>query len=201
MEMNVFTIGHSDHKIEVFISLIKQYKIDVVADVRSNPYSKYHPQFNRESLKEKLKESGVNYVFMGDELGARPKDSDCYVNGVVDFSILSNKETFKNGIARLIDGIKKNYKIAIMCSEKEPLDCHRTILVSKELKKMGVKINHILYNGKLEDMETTEKRLVNSAGLSIFQMNASEEEQIKTAYKNREREIYTVADNAEKYGE
>jgi len=192
MEMNIFTIGHSDHKIESFISLIKKFGIDVVADVRSNPYSKHHPQFNKESLKEKLKESGVNYVFMGDELGARPKDSDCYVNGVVDFSILSKKESFKNGIARLIDGIKKNFKIAIMCSEKEPLDCHRTILVSKELKKMGVKISHILYNGKCEDMETTEKRLVNLAGLSIFQMNASEEEQIKTAYKNRENKVYSI---------
>lgn len=139
---NIYTIGHSNHTIEGFISLLLKYDITAVADVRSTPYSRFNPQYNREPLSVALKKAGIAYVFLGEELGARPEDPACYVNGRVDFDRVAVREQFRRGLSRVLAGADK-YHITLMCAEKEPLDCHRTILVCRNLKDQGVCIKHI----------------------------------------------------------
>ena len=133
----IYTIGHSTHTIKKFIELLQRYGITAVADVRSKPYSQMNPQFNRETLKIELGLSGISYVFLGKELGARTKNKSCYCNGRVQYELLAQTEEFQTGLQRLQEGTR-SYQIALMCAEKDPLHCHRTILVSRHLLKKGI---------------------------------------------------------------
>jgi len=189
-ETVVYTIGHSNHPIEKFIDLLRPHGITAIADVRSAPYSRYHPQFNRESLEALLKKAGIAYVFLGEELGARPKDPACYDNGRVDFGHLAAREQFNRGIERVLKGSEK-YRLALMCAEKEPLDCHRTILVCRNLAQRGVCIKHILADGAIEDHRQTEARLLKATGLepTLFAADSDESHALEQAYARRAEEI------------
>jgi len=189
-ETVVYTIGHSNHPIEKFIDLLRPHGITAIADVRSAPYSRYHPQFNRESLEALLKKAGIAYVFLGEELGARPKDPACYDNGRVDFGHLAASEKFRRGLDRVITGSRK-YRLALMCAEKEPLDCHRTILVCRHLRERGVNIKHILADGSIEDHRQTESRLLKATGLepTLFAAGSDESQALEQAYARRAEEI------------
>ncbi len=186
----IYTIGHSNHPIEKFIDLLKQHDITTIGDVRSAPYSRFNPQFNTKSLAASLKKAGIAYVFLGEELGARPQDTACYDNGRVDFDRLAERDKFKSGIDRVLTG-SEEYRLALMCAEKEPLDCHRTILVCRNLKAQGVSIKHILADGSLEDQRDTEARLLKATGCErdLFDQSASDSETIEKAYAKRAREI------------
>ena len=155
----VYTIGHSTHTIEKLIELLKGRNITAVCDVRSRPYSRMNPQFNREPLKTALRESGIKYVFLGAELGARSNDKNCYRNGQVQYDLLARTDLFKKGIERVKEGARA-YRLALMCAEKEPLECHRTILVSRRLFDEGVPIKHILADGSVEDHAHALERLI-----------------------------------------
>ncbi len=155
----LYTIGHSNHKIEDFISLLKRYGVACVADVRSAPYSRYCPQFNKDTLAAALRAAGIEYMFLGKELGGRPSDSSCYEEGCVNFQRVAEREEFKQGIERLLADIPKQ-NIALMCAEKDPLECHRTILVSRHLKEHNIQIKHILADGSIEEHTEAERRLV-----------------------------------------
>jgi uncharacterized protein (DUF488 family) len=160
MKKSLFTIGHSTHPIHYFIALLKAYEITAVCDVRSGPYSRMNPQFNREDLKKALRENRISYVFMGKELGARSDDLCCYVHGKVQYDLLAQTELFQHGLSRIQAGIEK-YRITLMCAEKDPLDCHRTILVSRYLEeKLDLEVQHILANGQLEKHSDTMDRLL-----------------------------------------
>ncbi len=159
MQNAIFTLGHSTHEIEKFIRLLKVHHITALCDVRSSPYSRFNPQFNRENLKISLRENGIKYVFLGKELGARSDDSACYKNGKVSYDLLANSELFQSGIDRVIKG-SKDFKIALVCAEKDPLECHRTILVARELEKKGHCVIHILEDGTIEKNEEAVARLV-----------------------------------------
>ena len=154
----IYTIGHSTHQIEKFVSLLQQHGINAIADVRSVPYSRRNPQYNREALNEKLREQGIAYVYLGKELGGRSDDPGCYENGRVSYRLLAKTPLFRSGIERLRDGSTRN-RVALMCAEKDPLNCHRTILVARELVEAGMDIGHILDNGHLETHDMTMKRL------------------------------------------
>ncbi|MEA3351569.1 MAG: DUF488 family protein [Chloroflexota bacterium] len=186
----IYTIGHSNHSTNKFIDLLKQHCITAVADVRSVPYSRFNPQFNKEELDALLKSEGIAYVFLGKELGARPNDRSCYNNGQVDFSCMAERVEFKGGLDRVIKG-SEEYRVALMCAEKEPLDCHRTILVCRNLKTRGVSIKHILADGALEDHRDTEGRLLalTQCERSIFDQGVSDSEIIERAYKKRAQDI------------
>uniref|UniRef100_A0A7C2WT04 DUF488 domain-containing protein n=1 Tax=Thermorudis sp. TaxID=1969470 RepID=A0A7C2WT04_9BACT len=160
----VFTIGHSAHTIDEFIGLLRRHGVDAVADVRSMPYSRVAPQFNREALARRLRAEGIRYVFLGEELGGRPADPSCYENGQVRYERLAQTERFKYGIERVIRGANR-YRIALMCTEKEPLECHRTLLVARALHDRGVDVRHILADGRLEAHEMTMERLLDLLGL------------------------------------
>ena len=142
MEPTVFTIGHSNHRLERFLELLKLHSITAVGDVRSSPYSRYNPQFNREPLDRDLGDVGIAYVYLGKELGARSEDPACYESGRVQYN-RARTELFQGGLDRVQAGMK-NYRLALMCAEKEPLGCHRTILVSRHLSARGVHVTHIL---------------------------------------------------------
>lgn len=162
--VSVLTIGHSTHSLEAFVNLLKLHNIGAVADIRSTPYSRYSPQFNRESLQTALKRHLIRYVFLGRELGARSDDPSCYKNGRVQYKRLAQTELFCRGIERIELG-SKDYRITLMCTEKDPLDCHRAILVAPALCRNGTPVHHILEDGRLEDHESTISRLLDTLGL------------------------------------
>lgn len=188
MSSEVFTIGHSTHSIEKFIALLSAHGIQVVADVRSSPFSKFNPQFNRENLQNSLKASGIRYVFLGKELGARSEDPACYVADKVQYDRLAKTPLFQSGLDRVIEGMN-NYRIALMCAEKDPLDCHRTILVARELLKRGAAITHILEDGALESHTESISRLVTSLGMSMDDLFISRDEIIEHAYSRQANKI------------
>ena len=155
----LYAIGHSSHSLGGFLGLLRGQGIEVVVDVRSTPYSRLHPQFSKEALAAALREAGMKYVFFGKELGARPDDPACYVDGQVRYACLADRALFKQAVGRIRDG-SATHRIALMCAEAEPLDCHRTILVAQALAKAGLQVQHILADGSLESHEDTLNRLV-----------------------------------------
>ena len=160
----VFTIGHSNHPLEVFRNLLERHRIEALADVRSAPYSHFNPQFNRKALAAALEERGIRYAYFGSELGGRPDDPACFENGRVSYERTARTDRFRNGLRRLIDGMSGR-RMAIMCAEKEPLDCHRTLLVGHALDREGIHVRHILANGNLEAHEDAMDRLLARHGI------------------------------------
>ena len=138
------TIGHGNKSIEQLIKELNYFKIKYVIDVRSKPYSKYNPHFNQNELKFSLLDNNIQYVFLGEQLGGLPTDLSCYTNGKVDYEKIKDKDFFKEGLSRLVTAHKKQIKVAIMCSESNPKQCHRSKLIGEELRKTGISINHII---------------------------------------------------------
>lgn len=187
----VFTVGHSTHPIEAFIALLKQHGITALADVRSAPYSRFNSQFNKDALERALKEQGIKYVFVGKELGARSEDSSCYKNGRVRYPLLARTALFRQGIERVLKG-SQDYRIALMCAEKEPLECHRTLLVARALDDMGVPIQHILADGRLEPHGEAMLRLLDLVGLPREDLFRSREELLADALARQEEKVAYV---------
>lgn len=152
IKMTLYTIGHSNISIDSFIKLLISAGIEVLVDVRSFPYSRYATQFNKESLVDAVKSKHIEYIFMGDVLGGRPDDSSCYINGKVDYELIRQKEYYQKGLKRLIKGIGQ-YCVAIMCSEEDPMECHRRNLIARDMYKRGVRIFHIRSSGAIEHDE------------------------------------------------
>lgn len=183
----LYTIGHSTHEWVHFVDLLQKHKIEVLGDVRSMPYSRFTPQYNRESLTNGLALHGIKYVFLGQELGARRTESECFVNGKVDYDRVAQMPAFLKGLERLRAGIEK-YRVAIMCAEKEPLECHRTILVAHHAKTFA-EILHILSDGTLETHAHAEARLMAKYRLEEDDLFVPEELRVKNAYAKRAEEI------------
>jgi len=188
----IYTIGHSIFSFENFYTSLSKNKIDVVVDVRSVPYSRFADWFNKESLKEFLKSKNIYYIFMGDMLGARWEDeSVLFEDGKVDFEKVKETKRFQNGIDRIINGIEKGYNIALMCSEKEPFDCHRFVLISSFLKEnfKDLDILHI-FEDKIILHNELEKRLIKKyeKRMSLLEL-ATKENILKEAYRLRNKDI------------
>ncbi len=190
----IFTIGHSTHEIDVFMGLLDKHEINAIADVRSVPYSSYNSQYNRDFLAENLKVRDIHYIFFGQELGARSENPDCYLNGQVQYDRIAETETYKHAIERIISG-SSDYKIALMCSEKEPLDCHRTVLVARSLVANNCIIKHILADGSIEEHEDTIRRLLEMTKLADEDLLRSYEERVDEAFKMRENKIAYTESN------
>lgn len=163
-ESVVFTIGYSTHTLAAFVALLRRHKVTAVADVRSVPYSRLQPQYNREVLAEALSGQGMAYAFLGAELGARSNDKACYENGKVQYRRLAKSAAFRSGLERVRRG-SENHQIALMCAEREPLECHRALLVARELAAIGVSVAHIHADGHLEPHEDAVRRLLELIGL------------------------------------
>jgi uncharacterized protein (DUF488 family) len=192
------TIGHSNHPIERFIALLQQHDVDALADVRSTPYSRFNPQFNRERLQTSLADAGIRYVFLGEELGARSRDPSCYDSeGRVSYAKLAQTELFRRGIERLLAGMK-DHRLAIMCAERDPLECHRTILVSRELTRVGVPVSHILADGTVEAHQHAMQRLAASLKIAADDLFRNTDAVIEDAYEKQSARIAFVKKAAQR---
>jgi len=146
----LFTIGHSNLDMEAFIKLLKDNTVKVLVDVRSNPYSRFASQFNKENIQKAVRANSMKYLFLGRELGGQPKDQEFYDSeGYVLYSRIAESPLFNEGLERLIKGIKK-YRVAIMCSEENPVHCHRRLLVGRVLADHGVNILHIRSDSRMQ---------------------------------------------------
>ncbi len=155
----ILTIGHSNHGEGFFLELLTRHRVTALTDVRSAPYSRFNPHFNRRRLAETLKASDIKYVYLGDELGGRSDDPSCYEHGRIRYDRLARTPLFRDGLRRVMRGAEE-YRVALMCAEKEPLHCHRTLLVGHELDRYGVDVAHILPDGRLEPHASAMTRLL-----------------------------------------
>ena len=187
-ETTIFSIGHSNHSIDKFLSLLNDFEINMVVDVRSAPFSRMFPQFNQEAFKKSLSDNTIGYLFLGDQIGGRSNDPDDYLDGQVLYKSLARKEAFKLGINRLKEGSVK-YQIAIMCSEKEPLDCHRTLLVSEALVRSGVVVRHIHADGTIETHGEALVRLLALHNLSSPDLFSNDTDRVQEALTLQEKKI------------
>lgn len=184
----LFTIGHSTHPIEVFIGLLKQHGITALADVRSHPYSRHFPQYSQEALKTALNPERIAYVFLGKELGARSDNPACYRQGKVQYELLAKEPQFAAGLERLRAGMDR-FRIALMCAEKDPMDCHRAVLVARRVHESGIPVAHIHADGHLETQAEMEERMLRFLKMSDVDMFRSREEILTDAYRIRGEQI------------
>lgn len=162
--MNLFSLGHSDLPINRFVSLLQGAGVTAIADVRTSPWSRRSPWFNQNSLSEELGLSDIEYRFLGDELGGRPRSPVLYRNGVADYAAMAKEPQFAIGIRRIVSGLRE-HSIALVCSEKDPLHCHRCLLVSRELSGRGVSTVHLDHFGGHETQQEVETRLLVEEGM------------------------------------
>ena len=186
----LFTVGHSTHNIETFLSLLTINGVTAIADVRSSPYSRFSPQFTREALKQSLRLANVAYTFLGKELGARSDNPACYRGGKVQYDLLAQQPAFADGIARVNEGMAR-YTIALMCAEKDPIECHRALLVARHFHQGGVPVAHIHADGSLERHDMFESRLLAACKLPEGDMFKARADFLLEAYaKQGERVAY-----------
>jgi len=185
---SILTLGHSTHTWEWFVSLLKLGRATAVADVRSAPYSRHTPYFSREKLAAGLRREAVEYVFLGGELGGRPSDPHLFSGNIADYEKMARTESFQTGLTRVINGASR-YRIALLCAERDPLNCHRFLLVSRRLAERGLAISHILPDGSFEDHRRTEERLLDATERRDDDLYASQSELLSFAYRDRGRRV------------
>jgi uncharacterized protein (DUF488 family) len=193
--LSCFTIGHSDYSIDCFIQLLKKHDINNLVDIRSTPYSQHSSQFNRELLAADLRANNILYVYMGNQLGGRHTNPDLlFQDGKVDYTKVKQTTNFIDGIEKIIQEIKKDCKIALMCSEKDPFDCHRFVLVACELENKGVTVKHILENGDIVLNSELEEKLLHKykeeyGQFYLFVQAKTKEQALEEALRKRNLDI------------
>ena len=186
----LYTIGYSPFTDERFIEVLRHHGLSAVCDVRSMPYSRYIPEFNKAVLEQLFPRHGIGYFFCGNMIGARPADPELYEDGRVRFDLIAQSSLFKKGLADLRE-IAKDHPAVLMCAEKDPLTCHRTILVCRQLRH-DFDIFHILEDASLEDHRDAERRLVKLVGIPTDDLFRTEQELINDAYDLQGRKIAYV---------
>lgn len=191
----VYSIGHSTHSIETFVTLLKKAHVAAIADVRSIPYSRWQPQFNRDTLRKSLADDDIAYVFLGTELGGRGTDGSVRdEHGRVQYRSIAESAVFHEGLRRVQAGSER-MRIALMCAESEPLECHRGILISRLLVAEGTQVLHIHADARLETHRDAEHRLLRLMGLHEPDLFRTEEEILAEAYERQEARIAYVMPN------
>lgn len=189
------TIGHSTHPLDRFVELLQAHGADTLADVRSVPYSRFNPQFNRETLKTDLELDDIRYLFLGDRLGARREEPEaCYPDGTVCFEKIRCLDLFQQGIDEVYRLLHEGRHPVLMCAEKDPFDCHRFALVSRELAGRGIAVDHILATGEVVSQSELEDRLLEKYKLAtpqatLFDPVKPRPERLAEAYDRRNREM------------
>lgn len=193
--MILYSIGHSDHSTEKFIDLLNAYRINCLVDVRSSPYSKRVPQFNRELLKADLKEKNIKYVYLGDRVGGRYSDPALlFDDKQVDFEKVRKTDSFVAGLDEMIGLAEKGDRVAFMCAEKDPFSCHRFVLVSRSLSLKGIKVRHILADGTDVSNDELDKKLLTKYAcpfgqITLFEKTKTREDALADAYRLRNKDI------------
>lgn len=195
MVHTVFTIGYSGFPLNNFVQILKDNQISLVIDVRSLPYSQHYPDFNKEHISKILERSKIYYRNYASEFGARQEEKKYYPNGYLDFNLFSKSKPFLSGIAKLEKSMQQGYTFALMCSEKDPVMCHRTIMVARAFYLSGYPIVHLLPNGKTMTQADVEERLLNQFfpdrnQINLFSENRSEQEYIEEAYKKQNQDFF-----------
>jgi uncharacterized protein (DUF488 family) len=185
---DVLTIGHSTHSWDRFAALLHRTGATAIADVRSAPYSRHAPQFNRTELSARLTEEGLAYVFLGRELGGRPRDPSLFTSGIADYEKMAATQSFKMGLARVTEGVQR-YRVCLMCSEGDPLDCHRCLLVARWLQDRGMSVGHILADGSIETHRVIENRLLAMARMADDDLFISPKDRLTAAYREQGRKV------------
>ena len=157
--MPVYTIGYGNRSIVDFGLLLNKYGIKYLVDLRSKPYSRYKQEYSKASLEYNLEKQHIRYVYMGDTLGGRPEDTDCYKDGKVDYEILREKDFYRRGISRLRSAWEKQLPVALMCSELNPEECHRGKLIGKTLVEQGLPVSHIDETGGVKTQDDVDQPL------------------------------------------
>ncbi|WP_180270849.1 DUF488 domain-containing protein [Sporanaerobium hydrogeniformans] len=194
MDNIIYTIGYSGFKIEDFINTLKRYSIKCLIDVRSMPNSRYFPEYNKETLREFLKENKILYRHYPMEFGARQNDTRYYPNGYLDFDLFTKSEAFIQGQEKVEKGMELGYTFVLMCAEKDAIDCHRCIMVARKFYQVGYEVRNILDNGKYQSQKEIEKRLIekyfpNRDQVSLLSPVYNDAELINQAYVKRNKEI------------
>lgn len=195
----LFTIGYSGLSIERFLELLAEREVNVLCDVRSVPYSRFRPDYSRHDLKRHLNRSGIKYAFFGDELGARPKERSVYKEGQAVHNLIAEQDFFRAGLDRLKKGVS-DHNLALLCSEREPLECHRAILVCRYLPEVRDRISHIHTDGHTETQMELEDRLValhNLKPLPLLGEERSWEQVLSEAYNRQSSRIAFTETKAE----
>jgi uncharacterized protein (DUF488 family) len=163
----IYTIGYGSRSIERFVEVLRQYEIAYLIDIRSAPYSRYKPEFSKAALADELQRHGIRYVFMGDALGGQPNDADCYVDGKVDYEKVRATDAYQRGIQRLQTAFAQRQRVALMCSEEKPENCHRSKLVGATLTGLAAPVIHIDENDEPRTQDEVIHRLTGGQ-LSLF---------------------------------
>ena len=197
-ENPAFTIGHSNHSLNSLIALLRMHRVTAVADVRSSPYSRFNPQFNRDTLACGLKKFRIEYLFLGRTLGGRFDDPTCYVNGRVRYDRVAVTKSFRRSLDRVVQSVTK-HRIALLCAEREPLDCHRTLLVARALEEQGIDVAHIHGDGRLENHAEAMDRLLERFNLhpegDLFRSLQPREKLIAEAVALQAKRVAFVKEN------
>lgn len=161
----IYTIGHSSHTAENFLALLQQYCIEVLVDTRSAPYSRYSPQFDRETLRDSVTAAGMKYLYLGDIVGGRPKDESHYDDqGRARYAKMGKDAEFLSGIEHLERGADE-FRVALMCSEEDPTHCHRRLLIGRVLTERGAELQHLRGTGDLQP----EAQVAASSGKALVE--------------------------------
>jgi uncharacterized protein (DUF488 family) len=186
---DLFSIGHSNIPAERFAAMLQGSGVSNVVDVRSVPSSRWFPWFSQQALAAQLAGAGIAYTAMGDTLGGRPNDPSLYREGVADYEAMAKQSGFRRALDQL-RGLVAHSRICLMCAEREPLDCHRCLLVGRQLAARGLATGHILHDGTIEPHAATERRLLvleGEAGDDLFP--AGQDERLAAAYRRRARAV------------
>ena len=185
---DLLTIGHSNLPEERFAAMLQAAGMRTLADVRSVPASRYCPWFSKRHLSARLAQAGIDYVAMGDALGGRPRHASLYCDGVADYEAMAAVSEFRAGLDQ-VQTLTARARVSLMCAEREPLDCHRCLLVARALAARDLTIGHILHDGTIEPHAATEQRLLALAGASCDLFAPGQEERLAAAYRARSRAV------------
>ena len=180
----VLTIGHSNHSGADFAALLQGAGVTAVADVRSSPYSRRYPHLGRERLSAALRECGISYLYVGEELGGRPNDPGLFRDGVADYEKMAATDAFGRGLDRVLAEAGR-HRLTLMCSEHDPLDCHRCLLVGRALVERSVPVGHILRDGAIVSHAEIEDRLLALLGHGAEDLFAPRTARLAAAYRHR----------------
>jgi uncharacterized protein (DUF488 family) len=196
---DLFSIGHSNVPAERFFALLRAANVGAIADVRSTPASRFCPWFSAKNLAPLLAREGTEYLYCGDALGGRPRDQNLYCGGIADYEAMARQPEFKAGIEQLFAETTRRDagRICLMCAERDPLDCHRCLLVARALAERGLTIGHILHDGTIEPHKEIERQLLESAAQDRDLFVTGQNEQLAAAYRRRARAVAYRAKGAQ----
>ena len=193
---DLYSIGHSNIAAERFVAMLRAAGVNAVADLRSTPVSRFCPWFSGKHLAELLAREGIGYLPHGQALGGRPQNPALYCDGIADYEAMARQGEFQAGLERLMADASRcrakdcaTGRICLMCAEREPLDCHRCLLVARALAARGLAVGHVLYDGTIEPHAATERRLLELDGSDRDLFATGLGERLAAAYRRRARAV------------